>query len=532
MSKVSDTMKNRKFYIFMIAMAIVVVGTLFFLNNTAAEEALKVRAFYPEAKKIERVKDIADDVFISINLPAVRRAYAVDGVIKAYVVSCVGYVGPIEVLAAIDDEKGELIGIEILGHTESPDYAEHIGKNWFLDRFKNIIAEKYLNLVVLDKENPEDIVQVTGATVSSQAVVNAVNAAIGAYQYKVKGIKMDRVPDVVSQEMWQKDTNSFAINWEGGAIRINTEEIKQYEQMEMDVVLIHTTGTETPMKVKGPTLRHILEREGIDLSQYEGVGITGRDGYYTMIDREKLEVNDVILAWEADGKGLKEEEKPVRVALPKEMGPYWVKMVSNIDLYDAISSKDIDKIHMFHALTADIDPYFYEYYGSKDKSIEVGKILKKFDAVDEKGFFTMGASDGLIKNETISMVRQRYFIKIEGENAPMNIAPSFKLGMNVKGMTHFSTTKDAVIFPEKMRAVVRTKKINGKEGLLLEDVLLTAGMRWTGGNGFNAVSTDGSQLQINGEELPECYITSEDGKVDLCNGHIPLIKDLLRIEKL
>ena len=56
----------------------------------------------------------------------------------------------------------------------------------------------------------------------------------------------------------------------------------------------------------------------------------------------------------------------------------------------------------------------------------------------------------LLKNETISLVRQRYFIKVEGDNAPMNISPTFRLGMNVKHMTHFSTTKDAVIFPEKM----------------------------------------------------------------------------------
>lgn len=525
-------MKNRKFYIIFIAIVLVLVGVLFFLNDTKSEEELKVRYFYPDAKKITLVKDIADDVFISINLPAIRRAYEIDGVIKAYVVSCVGYNGPIELLAAIDDEKDELMGIEILNHIESQRYAEHIEKDWFLSRFKTIIADKYLNMVVLDKENPEDIVQVTGATVSSQAVVNAVNAAIGAYQYKINNVEMDRVADVVPQEMWQKDTNSFAINWDSGSLRIDTEEIKEYEQLEMNLVLINTTGTETSMKVKGPTLRHILETEGIDLSKFEGVGITGRDGYYTMVDREKFEANDVILAWEVDGKGLKEEETPVRVAIPNELGPYWVKMVSNIDLYDEISPKDIERVHIFDALSADIEPYYYEYYGSKDKSIEVGKILKKFDYVDEKGLFTMGASDGLIKSETISMVRQRYFIKVEGDNAPMNIAPSFKLGMNVKGMTHFSTTKDAVVFPEKMKEVVRTRDIQGEEGLLLEDVLLTAGMRWTDNSEFIAIGIDGSQISLNLREILDYYIICQDGKTNLYKGNTQIMKDILRIEKI
>ncbi|KAF5036249.1 Oxidoreductase molybdopterin binding domain protein [anaerobic digester metagenome] len=341
---------------------------------------------------------------------------------------------------------------------------------------------------------------------------------------------MSKVSDVVPQEMLQKDTNSFAINWNDGSLRIDTDEIKEYEQAEMDVTLINTTGTETDMHVKGPTLRKILETAGIDLDDYAGIGITGRDGYYTMVDKEKLEINDVILCWVVDGKSLKDDEKPVRIAIPNELGPYWVKMVTNIDLYHEISPKDIDKVHMFHALTSDIEPYYYEYYGSKDKSIEVGKILKKFDVVDEKGFFTMGATDGLIKNETISLVRQRYFIKIEGENAPMNISPNFKLGMNVKEMTHFSTTKDSVVFPDKMKEVVRTENINGKEALLLEDVLLTAGMRWDKET-FKAVSTDGSENELSLDEILSSYIVCEDDNVSLFIKEKEVMNNLLRIEK-
>lgn len=525
-------MKNKKNYIILIALIVTIVGVLFYLNDTSTEEELKVRTFYPNAKKITLLNDISDDLFISMNMPGVRRAYEVDGVIKAYVVDCVGYIGPIEVLAAMDETNNELIGIEILNHTETQRYAEYIDADWFIERFDNINADNYLNLVVLNKEKPEDIVQVTGATVSSQAVINAVNAAIGAYQYKVHNKEMDMVLDVVPQEMWQQDTNSFAINWEEGSIRIDTDRIKEYEQMEMDVVLINTTGTKTEMAVKGPTIRDILKNEGIDLNKYEGIGISGRDGYYTMVDREKLEAGEVILVWEVDGKPLTDEEKPVRIAVPKELGPYWVKMVSNIDLYDEISTKDIDKVYIFDELMVDIEPYDYEYYGSKDKSVEVGKLLRKFDYVDEKGLFTMGASDGLIKNETISMVRNRYFIKYEGKNSPMNIGPSFKLGMNVKEMTHFSTTKDAVIFPEKMKKVVRTKDIQGEEGLLLEDVLLTAGMRWKEDSKFTAVSTDDIGVDLDLSEILDAYLVYKDSEVSIYINDKKIISKILRIERL
>ncbi|WP_312811107.1 FMN-binding protein [Sedimentibacter sp.] len=524
-------MNNKKFYYIIIAVTIIIIGTLFLTQNKASEEEKIVMSFYPEAKKAELIKDIADDIFVSLNFPSVKRGYKIDGEIKAYVTDCIGYNGPVEVLSAFDTEENKLIGIKILKHEESLDYAEHIEKDWFLERFKNIFAGKYLNLVVLDKENDEDIVQVTGATVSSQAVVTAVNAAVGVFQYQNNNVEMAKVADVVPQEMWQKDINSFLINWEEGSVRIDTDEIKQYEQLEMDVTLINTTGTETDMHVKGPALRHVLEKEGINLSEYEGIGITGRDGYYTLIDKEKLNLNDVILVWEVDRKIIKDDEKPVRIALPMELGPYWVKMVSNIDLYKEISPKDIDKVHIFNALTEDIEPYYYEYYGSKDKSIEVGKILRKFDIVDEKGFFTMGAVDGLSKNETVSLVRQRYFIKVEGENAPMNISPNFKLGMNVKNMTHFSTTKDAVIFPEKIIDVVRTKDLNGVEAMLLEDVLLTAGMRWNDSNEFIAVSKTGEEINFFLDDMLNSYIISEGEKVSFYKDSKILLTDLARIEK-
>ncbi len=521
-------MKNR--YILIIVIILLVSGSLFFMLNDSSREKEAVRAFYPNAKKVTLVKDIADDLHGSLYFPAVKRAYEVDGKVSAYVVSCVGYNGPIEVLAALDQYNDSLIGIQILSHEESPDYAEHMEYDYFMDRFKNLPINKYLNLVVLDKEAPEDIIQLTGATISSQAVVNAVNAAIGHYQYWNYNIQMAKVPDVVAQEMWQKDINSFAINWDRGSVRIDIDEIKEYDQLEMDVTLINTTGTETDMRVKGPSLRHVLEKEGIDLSEYAGIGVTGRDGYYTLIDKEKLAVNEIILTWKVNGKDIKDEEKPVRISVPLELGPYWVKMVSNIDLYKEISPKDIDKVHMFNPLTEDIEPYYYEYYGSKDKSLEVGKILRKFDEVDEKGFFTMSAADGLAKHETISLVRQRYFIKVEGDNAPMNIAPNFKLGMNVKHMTHFSTTKDAVIFPEKMIEVVRTKSIGDREGMLLEDVLLVAGMRWDEDDKFKAVDKNEEKTDLSMDEMLKSYLIYQGGQVSLYSDK-EIITDLLRIEK-
>lgn len=524
-------MINRRLYSFLLVLTLIIVGISILYQNATSDEKQALQKFYPQAKSIVLEKTVADNPFIGVNMPGVQRAYRIDGVLKAYVVSCVGYVGPIELLAALDDQSNRIIGIEILSHTETPDYASHIEEDWFLNRFSGIPSTIYLKRVVLDKENPEDVVQVTGASISSQAIVNAVNAAIGAYAYQNAGIEMAAVPDVVPQEMWQEDMNSFVIRWAGGERRINTDEIKSYPSLEQSVVLVNTTGTETKMHVKGTALREILKSEGIDLQDYAGIGVTGRDGYYTLIDQTLLSSNEVIVVWEVDGQAIKDEEKPVRIALPNALGPYWVKMVASIDLYSEITPKNITTVHLFKPLTQDITPYPYEYYGSKDDAIEIGKILKKFEIVDEKGFFTLTSVDGLVKNETISMVRQRYYIKVAGENAPMNIGPSFKLGMNVKHIASFSTTRDAVIFPEMMASVVRSKTIKGGEGLLLEDVLLMAGMRWLDTDGFVFYSESEEQYFVSADKLASCYLYTVEGDTALYEGDALVLDHVLKVQK-
>lgn len=524
-------MKKRKLYMFFFIVAVVAIAVALQLSSDSHTEKKLIGVMLSGSETVTQNKDLAAETFIKENFPAIKRVYEIDGKPAAFVTETIGYKGKIMILSVLDPDKGVLMGVKVLSHEDTPEYADHIKKKWFLKRFENLPVAHYLKLVILEKEKPEEIIQVTGATVTSQGVLNGVNAAIGGWQYLVNDVKMKSVPKAVSQEIWNTDENSFAVNWEGGSRRITLEDVKAYPQETVEATLMKTTGTKTKIKVQGPLLSTVLKAEGLDLKNYQGIGITGRDGYYTMVDQEKLK-GPVILGWKFDGKEIGPEEKPIRVCLPEEMGPYWVKLVSNIDLYDEVAPKDLEAVHMFDALTRDIDPYYYEYYGSKDKSIAVGKILAKFEAVDHKGFFTMCAVDGLEKNETISLVRDRYFIKIEGKNAPMNIAPNFKLGMNVKNMSHFSTTKDCVVFPWKIIDLCRTKEIDGKQGMLLEDVLVTAGLSWKPENSFQMIDTSQHVSDLMASEVGNCYLVYGDGVVTLYKNGEVMTKDLLTIRKV
>lgn len=143
----------------------------------------------------------------------------------------------------------------------------------------------------------------------------------------------------------------------------------------------------------------------------------------------------------------------------------------------------------------------------------------------------MAGSDGLIKNETISMVRDRYYIKTEGQNAPMNIGPAFKLGMNVKEMSHFSTTTDAVIFPGVMMKVIDEETIPQGKAMRLRAALEEAGMVLESGDKLVLTDMNGKEYRMSSSEAENAYLLPSGNKADVISGDMT-IKDMLRISKI
>lgn len=523
--------KNNIYIIALIAFLIVASSALWFMNDTRKEKAM-IKEILPSAGKIKPIDGALGNPIIQENFPAIEKIYAIDDKPAAFVASGTGYEGTIKVLIVMDNSEEKIAGIRVLEQGDTPLYADSIKESWFTDKFKGLGLSEYLNRVVLDPQKPTDIVQVTGASLSSQAVINNVNSALGAWNYFNANIKMNPVDNFISQEMWEKDENSFMICWpENNSIRITIEDLAQYPQVTRETILHKTTGIKIDTKATGPLLTDILKKNGIDINAYEGIGITGRDNYYAMISKEIIENRDIILGTMIDDKELPIEEKPVRIVIPEEMGPYWVKSVNKIELYTHISPKDIQNVHIFGALTKDIEPYYYEYYGSKDKSFLVGKILSKFDFVDPNGFFTMAGSDGLVKNETINMVRDRYYIKVEGDNAPMNIGPGFKLGMNVKEISHFSTTLDAVIFPDIMMKVIGEENTPYGEAMKLKDALEEAGMIIDVADELSIVDMKGKEYTISKSQLDSAYLIPTEHGADAVLGSTT-VKDVHKIIKI
>ena len=104
------------------------------------------------------------------------------------------YRAPINIMVAIDGEKDEIAGIKVLQQDETPGWGEWLAETWFTDRFKGKGVDIYLERAVLEAKAPNEIIQITSATVTTQAVLNGVNAAMGAYRELVLGSEAEAVP--------------------------------------------------------------------------------------------------------------------------------------------------------------------------------------------------------------------------------------------------------------------------------------------------------------------------------------------------
>ncbi|MDF9409022.1 MAG: electron transport complex protein RnfG [Pelotomaculum sp. PtaB.Bin013] len=134
--------------------------------------------------------------------PAVKKVFEITAGSRkyyAFAASPRGYRSTIDLFILIDGAQKEVTGIKVLRHDETPEYAGSLTREWFLNRFRNKSAGAYLNRVVLEASQPNDVIQITCATVSSQAVINGVNAAMGTYREVILGEEAPPVPLAVEE---------------------------------------------------------------------------------------------------------------------------------------------------------------------------------------------------------------------------------------------------------------------------------------------------------------------------------------------
>jgi electron transport complex protein RnfG len=98
----------------------------------------------------------------------------------AFVAEGSGFADKIELVVGVNKNFEKLAGFDVLSSNETPGFGDQIKLDYYRNQFKNAPATKLELLKTGDAQKIDsEIVAITGATVSSQAVVDMLNNYIG-----------------------------------------------------------------------------------------------------------------------------------------------------------------------------------------------------------------------------------------------------------------------------------------------------------------------------------------------------------------
>lgn len=274
------------------------------------ETAAFARLFAVEPPQLTDITDTVLTKERTEKFPAVVKVYETESGDWAVISEPVAYNGPVTLAIAIDASAGETIGMEIVSHMETDHYVRDMENEWFTARFAEKNAQTYLRPARLRAESEADIVCITGATVTTEGIVNGVNAAMGLFCEAVRGMEMDAVPLKVRFEpdsaSGPQETGSIAIRAYGVVLgEVSLDEIRAMPSVKR-TMSIHSSQGVTQHSFRGTLLVNVLDALDPALKEeYDFITAVGVDDYAAGIRMEEVrKENGVFLMYEDNDEPL------------------------------------------------------------------------------------------------------------------------------------------------------------------------------------------------------------------------------------
>jgi electron transport complex protein RnfG len=96
----------------------------------------------------------------------------------AFIAEGVGYQDVIKIMVGTDPEFDEILAIEVLDNSETPGLGNRITTPWFENQFNGLNLDNKITVIKKAPAAASEIQAITGATISSQAVVDIVTGKI------------------------------------------------------------------------------------------------------------------------------------------------------------------------------------------------------------------------------------------------------------------------------------------------------------------------------------------------------------------
>jgi electron transport complex protein RnfG len=150
---------------------LIIATVYFFTHDIALQKAEELKT-----QALESLVTEADE-YTEIDGKDEWYTAGVDGEILAYIVpsESKGYGGTMEFLVAVSPE-GAVMNYTIIEANETPGLGDKAAKSPFIDQFPGKTSEQLE--VTKDSTNTENIVAISGATITSRAVTLAVKTAV------------------------------------------------------------------------------------------------------------------------------------------------------------------------------------------------------------------------------------------------------------------------------------------------------------------------------------------------------------------
>ncbi len=154
------------------------------LDNLMAGLITKAQKFQIAEKQIEltgkKGKIIKTDIYRALGVDDKTLGFA-------FVASGPGFADKIKLVVAVDDNFENFFGFKVLASNETPGFGSKIKEEFFANQFKNAPAKKLiLTKTGNDQQIDDQIVAISGATVSSEAVVKIINNFITQIKDKMQ----------------------------------------------------------------------------------------------------------------------------------------------------------------------------------------------------------------------------------------------------------------------------------------------------------------------------------------------------------
>ena len=147
-------------------------------QNNKTEKA--IFTIFPEGKKYTTNDTKGENVFKVVDSESRLLGFA-------FLAEGNGYQGAIKIMAGIKPDLKTLIGIEILESQETPGLGQEITENNFKTQFKSLSTVPEIIYIKNAKPTkPNEIEAITGATISSRAVISILNDKIKEMNERMK----------------------------------------------------------------------------------------------------------------------------------------------------------------------------------------------------------------------------------------------------------------------------------------------------------------------------------------------------------